>query len=76
MAIGATRFFVSFFEHAATAIAAGVAVGGFGGATAGLVNGRSRKQVEGDALRNGYIGALFAISGWLVDQCIVYATSI
>lgn len=69
-------FFSGLFEAAATAIGTGAVVGGFLGATGGVFFGWSRKQVEGHALRDGYLGAVSAIGGWFFDLCIVYATSI
>ncbi len=71
-----TGFLVKLVEEAATAIGAGIVVGGFLGATGGFVFGMSRVQVEDNALRDGYIGALFVVSAWLLDLCNVYATSI
>jgi hypothetical protein len=68
--------FVPLFERAATAIAAGVVVGSFAGATRGFISGRSRKQVEGNALRDGYFGAVILLCLLLLDQCIIYAASI
>jgi hypothetical protein len=72
----ATGIFVPLFEWAATAIAAGAVVGGFAGATGGFLSGWSRKQVERDAPRDGYIGAALAVAALLLDLCIVYATSL
>ncbi|HEX8688970.1 MAG TPA: hypothetical protein VF729_01875 [Solirubrobacterales bacterium] len=75
LATTSTGFFVPIFEAAATAIAAGVVLGGFAGATAGVAYGWSRKQVESHALRDGYIGAAFVLGFWVLELCIVYATS-
>jgi hypothetical protein len=74
LAAGSTGFLISLFEEAAAAIGAGIIVGCFAGATGGFAFGWSRKQVEGNALRDGYIGALFAVGVWLLDACNVYAT--
>jgi hypothetical protein len=71
---GAAGIFTPVIEAAATAIGAGVVVGGFAGASAGVFYGWSRKQVENHALRDGYIGAVIVLGIWLFDQCIVYAT--
>jgi hypothetical protein len=76
LVLGTAEIFTPIIEAAAVAIASGVVLGGFGGASAGVLNSWSRKQVEGDALRDGHIGATFAFCLWLLDQCIVYATSI
>lgn len=48
-------------------------MGGFAGASAGVIYGWSRKQVESHALRDGYIGAAVVFTVWIFDQCIVYA---
>jgi hypothetical protein len=74
LASGAIGFFVPVVERAATAIAAGIVVGCFAGATRGYVSARSRKQVENDTLRDGYIGAAIVLGLLLIDLCIVYAT--
>lgn len=68
------EIFTPIIEGAATAIGAGVVVGGFLGATRGVLQGQSRKQVEGDALRDTYLGAAGVFIFWAFDQCIVYAT--
>lgn len=73
LATGAIGFLSSLFEAAATAIGSGVVVGGFAGATAGIRYGWSRKQVEGHALRDSYLGAVAALCCLPVDLCIVYA---
>jgi hypothetical protein len=75
IATGSAGFLVSLFEEAATAIGAGIIVGSFAGATGGVVFGWSRRQVEGNALRDGYFGAAFVLGAWLFHQCIVYAAS-
>ena len=74
LAVVFTEVFVTYAKDAASAIGAGVVIGGFIGATGGVVNGRFRKQVEADALRDGYFGAVGILAGWLVNICIVYAT--
>jgi hypothetical protein len=65
---------VALAEEAATAIGTGVVLGGFVAASSGVVNGRSRSEVEDTALRDGYFGAVTVLSIWLVSLCIVYAT--
>jgi len=74
LVLGAAGIFTPIIEGAATAIGAGVVVGGFLGATRGVLRGESRKQVESDALRDTYIGAAGVLAIWAFDQCIVYAT--
>jgi hypothetical protein len=73
VAVVSIEVFVTLAKDAASAIAAGVVIGGFIGATGGVVNGRSRKQVEADALRDGYFGAVTILASWLFNLCIVYA---
>lgn len=60
-------FFLPLIEGAATAIGAGIVIGTFGGATTGFVFRKSRKEVEGHTLRNGYYGALIAITAWVLE---------
>jgi hypothetical protein len=72
---GPTGFPVSLFLEAAAAIGAGI-VGGFIGATRGLVYGWTREQVEGNALRDGYWGAVLVVGLWLFRLCIVYAVGL
>jgi hypothetical protein len=57
-----------FFEAAATAIGAGILIGTFLGATGGVVKQRSRKEVERDSLKHGYLGALGAIVVLLAES--------
>jgi len=72
--LGATGIFTPIIEGTATAIGAGVVIGGFLGASAGMINGWSRREVERGALRDTYGGALVALVFWALDQCIVYAS--
>lgn len=74
LAAGTIGALVPHFERAATAIAAGLVIGGFVGATRGYITARSRKEVEAEALRDGYAGAIAGIALLLLDLCIVYAT--
>jgi hypothetical protein len=74
--VAAIGFFGSLFEAAATAIGTGVVVGGFLGATAGVIYGWSRKEVEQDSLRDGFIGAVAACAAWLVDLLLRYFLSV
>jgi len=73
---GTGEIFTPIIEAAASAIGSGILLGGFYGASAGALKGWSRKQVERDAFRDGHIGATLALCLWILDQCIVYATSI
>jgi len=76
MLFAAAGIFTPIIEGAATAIGAGMVVGGFSGATRGVIRSESRKEVEDDALRATYLGAVVALASWAVDQCIVYAKGI
>jgi len=71
---GAAGIFTPTVESAATAIGAGLVVGAFLGASAGLLNGWSRRQVESDALWTSYFGSVIVLGLWVLDRCIVYAT--
>ena len=64
-------FLVDLVKDAATVIAAGIVVGTFVSASAGLLNRWSRRQVERDALRDGHIGALIVFGIWVLDLCNV-----
>jgi hypothetical protein len=73
--VAAIGLFGSIFEAAATAIGTGIVVGGFLGASAGMVFGWSRKEVEGHSLRDGYFGAAIAAVLWLFDLLVRYGLS-
>lgn len=60
-------FLLPLIETVATAVGAGVIVGTFGGATAGFLLRRSRSEVEGNTLRDGYFGALTALMTWIIE---------
>jgi hypothetical protein len=71
--LGAIGLLSAILEAVATAIGVGIVFGGFVGATAGLVGGWSRKDVERHALRDGYFGAVFALAWWGADLIVGYA---
>jgi hypothetical protein len=73
-ALGTSGVFTPIIESAAAAIGAGVVIGGFVGASAGVRHGLSRKEVERSTLRDSYFGAVWVLAFWILDQCIVYAT--
>lgn len=54
-------------ESVASSVAAGMAMGGFVGIVGGLLRGRSRLEVEKDALRDTCLGGLGGIALLLVD---------
>jgi hypothetical protein len=60
-------FLLPLIESAATTIGAGIMVGTFGGATAGVILRRSRREVEAKALRDGYFGAAAAVAVWILE---------
>ena len=74
--LGASGIFTPVIESAATAIAAGIVLGAFFGASAGALSGRSRTQIESNALRDSHLVGAGVLAVWIIDQCIVYATSI
>jgi hypothetical protein len=74
--LATVEIFTPIIESAATAIGAGIVIGGFVGASGGAFRGWSRKKVERNALRDSYIGATWVLALWVLDRCIVYATSI
>jgi len=75
MHFAAIGFFGSLFEAATTAIGTGIVVGGFAGVAAGMAYGRSRKQVEDNSLRMGFIGGVAACMAWLADLFLRYLLS-
>jgi hypothetical protein len=76
LVLGTAEIFTPIIEGAATAIGAGIVIGGFLGASGGALRGWSRRQVERNALRDTYVGATWVLAFWVLDRCIVYATSI
>jgi hypothetical protein len=68
--VGQVSIATRVLEAIATSIGAGVVVGGFLGAGAGAVAGRSRKAVEGDSLRDGFYGGLVGLVCLIADSCL------
>jgi hypothetical protein len=60
-------------EMAAASIGAGVVVGGFVVGGAGMLKQRSRKQMEGNALRDVFFGGLVGMSCLCIDLLMRYA---
>jgi hypothetical protein len=58
---------------AATAIGAGVVVGGFLAGGAGMLAGRTRKEMEANALRDVFIGGSTGILCLCFDLLLRYA---
>lgn len=63
----------TLLEMAATSIGAGVVVGGFVVGGTGMLKGRSRKQMEGNALRDVFFGGLAGMSCLCFDLLMRYA---
>ena len=76
LVFGSTAIFTPMLESAATAIGAGIVIGGFVGASGRTLRGWSRKRIEETALQDSYIGAAWVLGLWILDHCIVYAASI
>jgi hypothetical protein len=71
--VGQIGFATTLLELAATSIGEGIVAGGFISAAAGMVVGRSRKELEDSALRNGFWGGLGGISCLCLDLLLRYA---
>ncbi len=54
-------FATSLLESVATSIGYGIVVVGFAAAAVGMLTGRSRRELEGNALRDGFVGSLVGI---------------
>lgn len=65
-------FATTLLELAATSIGEGIVAGGFAAAAAGMVIGRSRKELEDNALRNGFWGGLGGMSCLCFDLLLRY----
>jgi hypothetical protein len=57
----------TLLEFAATSIGAGVIVGGFLAGGAGMLAGRTRKEMEDNALREAFRGGLVGILCLCID---------
>jgi hypothetical protein len=60
-------------ELAAASIGEGIVVGGFVAAGFGAFTGRSRKEMEGNALREAFIGGLWGMLCLCFDLLLRYA---
>jgi len=65
--------FTTLMEMVATSIGVGAVVGGFVAAGAGMLNGRSRSEMEANALREGFVGGLGGMSCLCLDLILEYA---
>lgn len=59
-------------EALATAVGAGVVLGGVGTGIWGLARGSSRAEIEGSTLLNGYVGGGFGAIAALFDVILRY----
>lgn len=66
-------FATTLLELAATSIGEGIVAGGFAAAANGMVVGRSRKELEAAAMRNGFWGGVGGISCLCFDLLVSYA---
>ncbi len=60
-------------ETVATSIGAAVVVGGFVAAGMGMLKGRSRKEMEGNALRDGFLAGVVGMFCLCFDLLMRYA---
>jgi len=65
-------FLTTLLELAATSIGEGIVVGGFVAAAVGMLRRRSRKDLEGNALRDTFAGARGGILCLLFDLLMRY----
>lgn len=65
-------FTTTILESVATSVGAGMLMGGFVVGAMGLVLGWSRRDLEKRALRDGYVGGLFAVALMLFDLVMRY----
>jgi hypothetical protein len=72
MAVGQVGPFTAVVESLATAIGAGMVLGGFAIGTAGFLAGRSRQELAERALTDGYAGGLIGIASVLFDLVLRY----
>jgi len=59
-------------ESVATAVGAGIVMGSFVMGTVGMVAGRSRRDLEKRALRDGYVGGAVAAVLLIFDLALRY----
>jgi hypothetical protein len=68
-------FLTTSIEVVASVVAAGAVLGGFIGAGRGALGGRSRSEVEGSALWDGFLGGVAGIACLVADLLIRYGGS-
>jgi hypothetical protein len=70
-----TGFATKVLELTATSIGEGVVVGGFIAAAAGMRYGRSRKEMESNALRSSFWGGAWGMFCLCIDLLMKYPGS-
>ncbi len=75
MALAQIGPLTTVLEAAATAVAAGVALGGVAAGILGLIRGWSRTAIEGNALASGYVGGGVGAALALLDLILRYGLS-
>jgi hypothetical protein len=73
MALAEVGFLTMVTEALATAVGAGMLLGGFAAGCAGVVFGWNRPKLDEEVLAGGYIGGTFAVFLALVDTLVSYA---
>lgn len=63
----------TLLETVATSIGAAVVVGGFVAAGMGMLKGRSRREMEANALRHGFVAGGFGMFCLFFDLLMRYA---
>jgi hypothetical protein len=66
-------FATTLLELVATSTGEGIVVGGVFAACAGMIRGRSRKELEGNAMRNSFAGAVGGMFCLFLDLFLRYA---
>lgn len=75
MVLGQIGPLTAVVEALATAVGAGVVLGGVGAGIRGLAQGSSRAEIEGSALFSGYAGGGLGAMVALVDAILRYGFS-
>lgn len=71
--IAQVGFLTSLLEVTATSIGTGVVAGGFLAAVVGMLSGRTRREMEGDALRVTFYGGSVGMFCLCFDLLMRYA---
>jgi hypothetical protein len=73
MASGQIGFFTDATELLATAVGAGILLGGFLAGSIGIVSGQPRSRRDEGVVSSGYVGGMIAILLVLIDLVLRYA---